>query len=178
MTEDDKIFMGELMERISRGDASAQEILAQRFYNTIYCFIKKIIRSDEDAEDLTQETFLRVCRQDFSKKVWTNGYVYLFQIAKNLCLDRFRKNRKQEITFNIEMEKARRYIWAGPEAVDSLFSRLTEFEEKLVILRFGRGYSSKEISRRAKIPKRTLERRYNEIREKIRLAAEDAENER
>lgn len=177
MTEDDKRLMGELMERISRGDAAARETLADKFYRTIYCFIYKMIKSETDAQDLTQETFLRLYRHDFSVKVWTNSYVYIFQIAKNLCLDRYRKQKRDENLFNSEMEKTKRYIWDGPEELDTIFSGLSEHEERLVLLRDS-GYSVKEISENTKIPERTLERKYSVIREKIRKAAEDARNER
>lgn len=178
MTEDDKRFLGELMERISKGDKSAHDILAQKFYRTVYCFIFRITGSEADAQDLTQETFLRLYRHDFSVKIWTNSYVYLFQIAKNLCLDRYRKLKKNESIFNSEIEKFKRYIWDGPEELDSIFSNLSAQEEQLVLLRYGSGYSVKEISKKTKIPKRTLERKFNEIRQKIKKAVEDAENER
>ena len=174
MTEEEKHVLGELMQRVSMGDENAREMIASRYYHTIYCFIFKIIRSPEDAQDLTQETFLRLCRLDFSAKVWTNSYVYLFAIARNLCFDRFRKQRRADNVFKWEAEKAQTFIWDGPEDLDSIFQGLTGFEEKLVLLRYGKGYGIHEISQKTGIPRRTLERRFNEIKGKIRVSAEKA----
>ena len=175
MTEDDKRTLCELMERISKGDNSARDILAVKYYRTVYCFIFNMIGSREDAKDLTQETFLRLCRHDFSVKVWRSGYVYLFQIAKNLCLDRFRKRKKDENIFMWEAERAERYIWDGPEDMNAIFSCLTESEERLVLLRYDGGYSVKEIARRTGIPTRTLDRRFTEIKTKIKESMKTAE---
>lgn len=173
MSDDDKREISELIERISKGDKSAHDILAAKYYPTVYCFIFKLIRSREDAKDLTQETFLRLCRHDFSVQVWHSGYVYLFQIAKNLCLDRFRKRKKDEHIFIREAERAEIHIWDGRENIDAIVSCLTESEQMLVILRYGSGYRVREISRRTGIPTRTLDRRFTEIKEKIRKVREE-----
>jgi len=172
MTEDDKREISRLMERIAKGDKPARDILAAEYYRTVYCFILNIVRNREDAKDLAQETFYRLCRHDFSVKVWTNSYVYLFQIAKNLCLDRFRRRKKDEDIFLWEAEKADRYIWDGPDGMDAIFSCLTASEQRLVLLRYDCDYSVKEIARKTGIPARTLDRRFTEIKEKIRAATE------
>ena len=178
MTEEEKQYLGELMARVSSGDETARETIAQKYYRMIYCFIFSIVRSVEDAQDLTQETFLRLCRHDFSVKVWTNCYVYIFQIAKNLCLDRFRKLKKDENIFGLETEKAERLIWDGLNELDDIFGCLSEFEERLVILRYAKGYCVNEIAKRTGIPQRTLERRFRDIKEKIKKSIQEAENER
>ena len=172
MTEEEKRVLNGLMERISKGDDSARDILADKYYRAVFCFIRKLIGAKEDAKDLTQETFLKLCRQDLSDCAWTNGYSYLFQTAKNLCIDRFRKRKKDENIFLWEIEKAKTYIWDGPDEMDALFSCLTSGEERLVLLRYGSGYSIREIARKTGIPARTLDRRFTDIKNKIREAAE------
>jgi len=172
MTEEDKRVLNELMERISAGDAGARDVLAQKFYGAVFGFIFNRTRSREDAKDLTQETFLRLCRHDFSIKTMSSGYSYVFQTAKNLCIDRFRRRKKDENTLAFEAERAERYTWNGPEELDALFSCLTESEERLVLLRYGSGYSVREIAKRTGIPQRTLDRRFTGIKNKIRGSAE------
>ena len=172
MTEEEKRALNELMGRISKGDEAARETLADKYYRAVFCFIFKLIGSKEDAKDLTQETFLKLCRNGISDKTWTNGYSYLFRTAKNLCIDRFRKRKKDENTFLWEVEKAKTYIWDGPEDLDTIFSCLTESEEKLVLLRYKSGYSVREIARKTGIPARTLDRRFTDIKNKIREATE------
>lgn len=174
MTEEEKRDMSGLVERCSKGDHEARETLYSRFYKTIYCFIYRIIKSEYDAEDLAQETFIRLYRRDFSEKVWTSGHTYIFQIAKNLCLDLFRRQKRRDNLFNSIKEKGGAEA-CGEEARDFGFisKALNEDEERLVFLRYGSGYSVKEISSQTGIPMRTLERQLNVIREKVRKAAED-----
>ena len=174
MTEEEKRDLSALVENASRGDKYARETIYQKFYYTIYCFINKIIKSPCDAEDLAQETFMRLYRRDFQETVWTSGYMYIFQIAKNLCIDLFRRQKRRENLF--ETVKDRTLANDGEEPADLSFidNALNEDEERLVFLRYGSGYSVAEISRQTGMPQRSLERKLNVLRDKVRRAAEDA----
>lgn len=76
-----------------RGDAGALEILIKRHLRPLYGFICRYVRSASDAEDITQEVFVRVWRhlkkfdQGKSFKTW------IFSIAKNACVDWLRKRK-------------------------------------------------------------------------------------
>jgi len=62
--------------------------LAARFRRPLMSFFLRRARSREDAEDLTQEVFLRVVRRD---EFVRNPEIYIFRIAANLLRDRARK---------------------------------------------------------------------------------------
>ncbi len=70
----------------------AFEELYSRFATKIYTYCKRILQSDELAEDIFQETFLRFYESSKTDRVMTNVSAFIFRIARNLCLNE--KQRK------------------------------------------------------------------------------------
>ena len=81
----------ELMLSCGDGDEGAFEILYRRYERPVLSFIYRMVTSAADAEDLCQETFLKVVRA--KKRYQANGKfkTWLFRIALNLCRDRIRR---------------------------------------------------------------------------------------
>ncbi len=83
----------DLMDRFRTGDVQAFERLLQRHEKAIYNFIFRLVRDRELANDLLQETFLRVVKnaQGYSRKA--KFTTWLYTIARNLGIDALRKAR-------------------------------------------------------------------------------------
>lgn len=83
----------DLMERFRDGDAAAFEVLLSRHERPVFVFIYRFVRDREQANDLLQETFLRVVRgaSGYSRKA--KFTTWLYTIARNLCIDAQRKAR-------------------------------------------------------------------------------------
>jgi RNA polymerase sigma-70 factor (ECF subfamily) len=85
----------ELMARVARADQQAFTRLLERHANGLHGFLTRMIRNRADAEDLTQESFLRVWRH---KHRWEPDRVrfstWLYRIGHNLCVDRLRRQRE------------------------------------------------------------------------------------
>ena len=64
-------------------------LLVDRFHRPLMSFFRRRVREREDAEDLTQEVFLRILRRDETIPV-DNPEIYIFRIAANLLKDRAR----------------------------------------------------------------------------------------
>ncbi len=83
---------------LKNNDQKAYAELMNRYRNSLYYIIYKMIGSKDDAEDLLFESFekafknLRHYTPDFSFSTW------LFRIAINNCIDYLRKKHKQEVT--------------------------------------------------------------------------------
>ncbi|MFH1421115.1 MAG: sigma-70 family RNA polymerase sigma factor [Planctomycetota bacterium] len=69
------------------------EILAQRHQTAIFNYINKIIRDKETAEDLTQETFVRVFNKSREFKKIAKFSTWLYRIATNLSLNEIRDRK-------------------------------------------------------------------------------------
>lgn len=76
-----------------RGDGKAFSALVTRYQDRIYRFLVRLMRSPDDALELTQDTFLRAYqgldrwRPDAPFKAW------LFRIARNIAFDRLRRDK-------------------------------------------------------------------------------------
>lgn len=88
----------QLVTKYLKGDEKAFEILIKRYLKPIFNFAFRFVGNSEDAQDVTQEVFIKVWRHlkkfDKNKKFKT----WIFTIAKNTCLDWLRK--KQIIPFS------------------------------------------------------------------------------
>jgi RNA polymerase sigma-70 factor (ECF subfamily) len=83
----------ELMLSSRDGDQGAFEILYRRYEKPVFSFAYRMVMSAGEAEDLCQETFLRVARA--RRKYETTGKfkTWLFRIVLNLCHDRLRRRK-------------------------------------------------------------------------------------
>lgn len=89
-----------LMVRFRGGDVRAFEVLLQRHRNPVFEFILRSVghHNPTHAEDLTQETFLRVVKQASTYEQRAKFTTWLYTLARNLCIDaaRRRKHRKAQ----------------------------------------------------------------------------------
>lgn len=85
-----------LMILYQKGNVRAFEVLLERHRKPVYNFIFRFVRSKDVAEDLLQDTFLRVIRGASNYKRKAKFTTWLYTIARNLCVDfsRRKKHRK------------------------------------------------------------------------------------
>ena len=81
----------DLIEQIKLGDEKAAEELIKRYYPSILRYCKRHCFDLEKAEDLTQETFLKLFRNLSGYKGKRKFKAYLYTIANHLCIDESRK---------------------------------------------------------------------------------------
>jgi RNA polymerase sigma-70 factor (ECF subfamily) len=81
----------DLMVSCRDGDEGAFEILYRRYEKSVFSFAYRMVASVPDAEDLCQETFLKVVGAKKKYQASATFKTWLFQIALNLCRDRVRR---------------------------------------------------------------------------------------
>ena len=81
----------ELVEQILLGNENAAEELIKRYYTSILRYCRWHCSNLEKAEDLTQETFLRLFKNLSGYKGKKKFKAYLYTIANHLCIDESRK---------------------------------------------------------------------------------------
>jgi RNA polymerase sigma-70 factor (ECF subfamily) len=92
------------IEKLQSGDAKAFDLLVTRYAGDIYALLFRITEDVEEANDLTQETFLRALRAIGKFRGEADLKTWLFRIAINESRNRFRwwKRRKREKTFSLD----------------------------------------------------------------------------
>lgn len=81
------------MERGARGDEDALRVLVERWEDQVFAFLLRMLGSREEAQDLTQETFIRMIRHAGKFKAQGQFQSWLFRIAGNQARSRLRRRK-------------------------------------------------------------------------------------
>lgn len=178
-----------LVQLSRNGDRKAFEELVDMYKDKIFHLGYRMLGHSSEAEDIVQETFLRVYsnlnRYDEAQKFST----WIYRIATNLCIDRLRK-RKPSYSLDAEMPDGEGADWYSmlpadqetPEeefilsetqrhirkAIDTLPSKY----KSVVVLRYLHDMSLQEISEVLKMPVTTVKTRVHRGREFLRKKLE------
>ena len=91
-----------LMARLRAGDQEALRVLYGRHARSLYNFALRLLSDPAAAEDILQETFLRVYKNRTAYRSVATFKTWTFTIARNLCLDILRSApRRTEVTDNL-----------------------------------------------------------------------------
>ena len=87
----------ELMERYQKGDESAFTLLVRRHQQSLINFIARFINDRDNAEDLAQETFIRIFKAAPRYKAGRAHFkTWMYHIAKNLCKNELRNRDRRD----------------------------------------------------------------------------------
>jgi RNA polymerase sigma-70 factor (ECF subfamily) len=166
----------ELIRAILKGDINSFEEIVARYEMGIVRFIYNMIRNKEASEDLTQEVFinaykkLHTFRQEYKFSTW------LYQIAKNKCIDYIRKYGKAQ---EVSMEEACISSYElSPEGymeyketrhiVEKFISTLGDLDKQILILRYSQEHLTfGDIAALLNISESSVKKRYYKIHDKF-----------
>jgi len=109
---------GQLINNYLKGDEKSLEILINRYLKSIYNFAYRYVKNGKEAEDITQEIFIKTWRnlRRFNRK--KSFKIWLFSIAKNVCFDFLRK-RKDFSFSELELKNADEDYNIDEEIIDT-----------------------------------------------------------
>jgi RNA polymerase sigma-70 factor (ECF subfamily) len=95
-----------LVQAYIKGDQTAIEVLINRHRNKVFTYILLTVKNQQLAEDLFQETFIKVVQSLRSGKYRDNGRFlsWVIRIAHNLIIDHFRKEKQMNAVSNDDTE--------------------------------------------------------------------------
>lgn len=98
--------------RLRRGDLDALAELVTRYQHRLYRYLLRIVRQPAEAEDLFQQTWLRVAGQIARFDPRRNFEAWLFTLARNLAIDHLRRVRPESLE-----EHEEKHSWATPASL-------------------------------------------------------------
>jgi RNA polymerase sigma-70 factor (ECF subfamily) len=178
-----------LMERVQRGDSRALDSLFEAYRPRLFGFLVRRCARPEVAEDLLQETWVRVvrARQRFDPR--RRFSTWLFQIANNLCRDLHRRNEvearghenvRQQLEAHAGADAVPRPAPAPTAAIAKLdaqrqLARLPDQLREVLVLRYYHELSEREIAEVVGIPPGTVKSRLHHAVHTLRAGAKDAD---
>jgi RNA polymerase sigma-70 factor, ECF subfamily len=171
----------QLVERCLRGQEAAWEDLVKLHTRRVYAICYRFTNSDPEAQDLTQEVFLRVFKSLKSFRVGEGLFVvWLGRLTRNLLIDHYRRARMDRATESLEEVAAveesaaamarTEGMLAGREAAELLQAALQKLSPDLreaVILRDLEELEYREIAEVLNIPEGTVKSRLNRGRAEL-----------
>jgi RNA polymerase sigma-70 factor (ECF subfamily) len=85
-----------LVEQSRRGDVAAFENLARLYKDKIHSYICRMAGHPSEAEDLTQEVFVRAFQSVAKFRGASSFQTWLYRIATNICVDALRRRKREE----------------------------------------------------------------------------------
>jgi len=186
---DEAQVVGLLVRRCIAGDASAWEDIVQRYHRRIYNICYRFAGTSDDAQDLTQEVFIKMYRTLNSYDVSKGAFMtWVTTVTRNLLVDHFRKSKHDRMTDSLdtvppEHEDAQPLSAqiADPsrsaddhvqsrethEAVHHALQKLSPELREAVILRDLQDMDYKEIAGALKVPEGTVKSRINRGRAEL-----------
>src|SRR6202051_5215415 len=92
----------QLMLAVKAGDEQSFALLLHRYRTPLVNFLYRMVRNREQAEDLAQEVFIRVCRARAEYVPSAKFTTWLFRIATNLALNSLRDTRHQRMEISLD----------------------------------------------------------------------------
>ena len=165
----------ELLRRVGDGDQEAFYELYQSTDRTMYSFILSILKNPQDAEEVMQETYLKVWTSAASYHSQGKPLAWMFTIARNLCYMRFRDQKRQADMGldDLNGEETGELCLPLENLADAMVLRsaleiLKEDERQIVLLHASAGLKHREIASNLQMPLATVLSKYNRAIKKLK----------
>lgn len=161
------------LTRLRSGDLEALTALVERYQNRLYRYLLRLVKQPGTAEDLFQQTWLRVTERISSYSPERSFEPWLFSLAHNLAIDHLRRYRPESLDEPIPSGQTREELLpaAGPSALEKLLAgerkswiadAMTELPvvyREVVTLRFEEEMKLEEIATVLAVPLSTVKTR-------------------
>lgn len=187
---DDPVDDQSLVDRSKKGDERAFRVLVERYQRRIFVLALGMLHDPQDAQDVTQEAFIKVHRYLGNFQGSASFYTWLYRITYNLAIDHLRRNgRLHTVDYDDRIGREavedpagllprvpgsnparalgrRELLEKIKEAVDAL----PPYHRGVIIMREIEGMSYKEMAEAMKVSKGTIMSRLHHARQKLQKA--------
>jgi RNA polymerase sigma factor (sigma-70 family) len=164
------------IDEVLAGNKQAYAHIINKYKNQLYATILRMTKNPQDAQDLVQESFIKVYRElhKYGSKGSFSGWLY--RVAINHCMDEFRKKRYQinQLAVDdviIENPNHPEVIFLKKEKnrqLEKLIAALPEDERMMILLKYANEQSYEEISELMAVPISTVRNKLHRAKKKLR----------
>jgi len=124
MTIDDQINIDKILE----GNTSAFSTLVDQYKDLVFSLALRMMKNKEEAEEVAQDTFIKVYKSLSKFKGDSKFSTWIYRVAYNTCLDRLKKNKRQQQTVTID-----EYTENQVKTLDNAYDQLERKEREQAI---------------------------------------------
>ena len=181
----------DLVQRCLDGDPTAWDVLVRTYWRRVFNIAYKFVARFDEAEDLTQEIFVKLFRALGTYDRRASFETWLTRVSRNLCIDRYRRRRREAERFTDEVDPdtiQMDELVSRPDAtlekrdqvamVRRALAKLPDMYREAVALRDVHDLSYEAIAQRLQLPEGTVKSRINrgrrELARHLRILQEQA----
>ncbi|MDQ7772289.1 MAG: sigma-70 family RNA polymerase sigma factor [Elusimicrobiales bacterium] len=175
----------ELVRAFNGGDEAALGELIARHRDRLYAYLRRLAGDDAGAEDMFQDTWIKVARNMGAYREENRFSAWLFSVARNTAMDALRRRRPESVSLDAAVAEDGRPLAEtigsaepGPEAsyaaaesrraIDAALAELSPEQREVFLLRHYSGMSFKEIADALGVPIGTVLARASRAAAKLR----------
>ncbi len=168
---------GQIIHKCLNGDTAAFGLLVDKYKASIYALAYSKLHNFHDAEDVTQEAFIKAFRKLRTLRWWDNFLAWLYAITSNLCKDWIRSQSKRpdreflaDQDYSVLAHRSMDSYQVGlmRESLHDALNSLPEKYRQVLTLHYLGGMTRSEIARFLGISPRTITQRLMEGRARLR----------
>jgi RNA polymerase sigma-70 factor (ECF subfamily) len=169
-----------LIERCLHGDQAAWEQIVRQYRRKVFNIAYKFVGRHDQAEDLTQDVFLKLYKSLDTFDRRANFQTWLISVSRNLCIDYYRSVRKEREAINRDVDPSELAAVSPNPAADTrlehqdrvrllrlALDKLAPTLRSAVMLRDIQELSYQEIAERLRLPEGTVKSRINRGRTEL-----------
>src|SRR6267378_4291209 len=169
-----------LIQRCLQGDQSAWDAIVRQYRRKVFNVAYKFVGRHEEAEDLTQDIFLKIFKSLGTFDRRANFQTWLISVSRNLCIDHYRSVRQERQTIDRQVDPNELSPVShepGPIAAIEQQDRVALLREALaalpeslrtaVLMRDIQELTYQEIADRLRLPEGTVKSRINRGRTEL-----------
>ncbi len=169
-----------LIQQCLRGDQTAWELVVRQYRRKVFNIAYKFVGRHDEAEDLTQDVFLKIFKSLSTFDRRANFQTWLISVSRNLCIDHYRSVRKERETIDRDVDANALTPTShepGPIAVleqrdrvvllRHALARLPDTLKTAVLMRDIQEMSYQEIADALRLPEGTVKSRINRGRTEL-----------
>ena len=169
-----------LIQRCLKGDQTAWEAIVRQYRRKVFNVAYKFVGRHDEAEDLTQDIFLKIFKSLNTFDSRANFQTWLISVSRNLCIDHYRSVRKERETINRDVDaselspisptQGQMAMMEQRDRVQLLKDAMSALPRTLrtaVLMRDIQELSYHEIAEKLKLPEGTVKSRINRGRNEL-----------
>ena len=164
------------IQEVLSGNKQAYTHIINKYKNPLYATILRMAKNPQDAQDLVQESLIKVYQQLGKYDGKGSFSSWLYRVSINHCLDEFRKKRYK--MKQVELNEDTGATPNHPEVIflkkekqrllERLIETLPEDERMIILLRYANELSYSEICELAELPVSTIRNKLHRAKKKLR----------
>ena len=170
-----------LLRALRGGNANALDGIYACIGKRMFALARGIVKNRADAEDVVNDSFIKLARGIGGYREGTNGYAFIMRIVRNSAFDLLRKRKVRaeediDAFFHLTDE---RYDGARIEravVLEEAIGRLTPEERKMIYYRYYLDFTVREVAKETGISKSAVQRQTAGAEEKLRKFLSEGQN--